>query len=132
MVKIKEEAQMVPQTIRKSNLALTSFILAFVTILMFCALVIVYFLLVYNSTLTGIGGEMAQLGNQFAMAASYLAFCPAILGVLTSLGAIAFGATSLARKENRKGLAITGIVIGLLTGLVMCAITFILAVMSRT
>ncbi len=132
MEKIKEEAQMVPQTIRKSNLALTSFILAFVTILMFCALVSVYFLLVYNSTLTGIGGEMAQLGNQFAMAASYLAFCPAILGVLTALAAIAVGATSLVRKENRKGLAITGIVIGLLTGLVMCAITLILTFMSRT
>jgi hypothetical protein len=134
MGKTDQGGQAVPKGQGKSKLGLTSFILSVITILMLCMLLSVYYLLVYVTSrpLPDNVGDFAQLGNQFAVAASYLAFCPAIIGLLTALGAVVLGATSLARRENRKGLAIAGIVIGILTGLVMCAATLILTFMSRT
>ena len=134
MGETNQEGQAATKGQGKSRLGLTSFILSVITILMFCMLLSVYYLLVYVSSrpLTDNLGDFAQIGNQFAFAASYLAFCPAIIGLLTALGAIVLGATSLVRKEKRKGLAIAGIVIGILAGLVMCAATLILTFMSRT
>jgi Zn-dependent protease with chaperone function len=72
------------------------------------------------------------LSYEAAFFISYLPLCPSILGIVSALAGVVLGVISLTRKEPRRAFAIAGIVLGILTGLAMCIVTFILLAMSRT
>jgi hypothetical protein len=88
---------------------------------MFCIVFILYQILLN-----------ADIGYETAVGVSYLAYCPSIIGVIAPIVGVVLGIISLVRKEPRKVFAIIGIMLGILGGLGMCLVIFIITFMSRT
>jgi hypothetical protein len=63
------------------------------------------------------------LGRDWYLFYSDFSFGLICLGAIIPIVGIILGITSLVRKETRKGFAIAGIALGILTGLAMCALS---------
>ena len=110
--------------LRRSRLGISAFILSLVPILMFCIVFGLYYVM--------LNGYLGDMSYETGVIVYYLPLCPSITGVIAPLVGVILGVTSLVRKESRKIFAITGIVLGILTALAMCLVTFFIMVMSRT
>ena len=113
----------VPQqtAIRKPIFSFLALILSLMPIPMFVFLLAVAAIPGDRPSINAITSKI--LGLDWYIFYDYLSLGLFCLGVIIPVVGIIMGITSLVRKETRKGFAIAGIVLGILTGLAMCVLS---------